>query len=124
MAKLRIRDVHVRLGNNDVLKGIDAHVADGEIVALLGRSGSGKSTLLRSIAGLETPVRGSISLGERVFFDAATGLNVPPEKRDLGLVFQSYALWPHKTVWENVAYGLVLRKTSREKIEYGGWVEM
>jgi iron(III) transport system ATP-binding protein len=116
MANLRVRDVHVRLGNNDILKGISADVADGEIVALLGRSGSGKSTLLRAIAGLETPTRGSISIGERCMFDSASGVNLPPEKRDLGLVFQSYALWPHKTVNENVAYGLTLRKTPRQDL--------
>ena len=117
MANLRVREVHVRLGTNDILKGISADVADGEIVALLGRSGSGKSTLLRAIAGLETPTRGSISIGERCMFDGASGVNLPPEKRDLGLVFQSYALWPHKTVNENVAYGLTLRKTPRPDIE-------
>jgi iron(III) transport system ATP-binding protein len=116
MANLRVRDVHVRLGTNDVLKGISADVADGEIVALLGRSGSGKSTLLRAIAGLEAPTRGSISIGERCMFDSETDVNVPPERRDLGLVFQSYALWPHKTVNENVAYGLTLRRTPREDI--------
>jgi iron(III) transport system ATP-binding protein len=117
MANLRVRDVHVRLGSNDILQGISADIADGEIVALLGRSGSGKSTLLRAIAGLETPIRGSIAIGERVMFDDATGVNVPPERRDLGLVFQSYALWPHKTVNENVAYGLTLRKTPRQDVE-------
>ena len=115
--KLRVRDVHVRLGSNAILTGICADIADGEIVALLGRSGSGKSTLLRAIAGLETPTDGSIRIGDRTVFDAAAGVNVPPERRDLGLVFQSYALWPHKTVWDNVAYGLVLRKTSREEIQ-------
>jgi iron(III) transport system ATP-binding protein len=117
MANLRVRDVHVRLGSNDILKGISADIADGEIVALLGRSGSGKSTLLRAIAGLETPTRGSIAIGERCMFDGASGVNLPPERRDLGLVFQSYALWPHKTVNENVAYGLTLRRTPRAEIE-------
>src|SRR5262245_53115987 len=117
MANLRVRDVHVRLGSNEVLKGISADIADGEIVALLGRSGSGKSTLLRAVAGLETPARGSIAIGDRCVFDDQTGVNVPPERRDLGLVFQSYALWPHKTVNENVAYGLILRRTPREDIQ-------
>ena len=116
MANLRLRDVHVRLGTNDILKGISAEVRDGEIVALLGRSGSGKSTLLRAIAGLETPSAGFIAIGERTMFDGQTGVNVAPERRDLGLVFQSYALWPHKTVRDNVAYGLVLRKLSRDEI--------
>lgn len=114
--KLRVRDVHVRLGSNAILSGICADIADGEIVALLGRSGSGKSTLLRAIAGLETPTSGSIRIGDRTVFDSAAGINVPPERRDLGLVFQSYALWPHKTVWDNVAYGLVLRGASRNEV--------
>jgi iron(III) transport system ATP-binding protein len=117
MAKLLIQDVHVRLGTSDILKGISAEIQDGEIVALLGRSGSGKSTLLRSIAGLEVPTRGRISIGDRAMFDATSGVNLPPEKRDLGLVFQSYALWPHKTVNENVAYGLSLRKKPRADID-------
>lgn len=114
--KLCVRDVHVRLGTNAILTGICADIADGEIVALLGRSGSGKSTLLRAVAGLETPTGGSIRIGDRTVFDAAAQVNVPPEKRDLGLVFQSYALWPHKTVWDNVAYGLVLRNVSKDEI--------
>jgi iron(III) transport system ATP-binding protein len=117
MAELTIDDVHVRLGANDVLRGISATIGDGEIVALLGSSGSGKSTLLRSIAGLETPLRGRIGLGDRVIFDAAAGINLPPERRDLGLVFQSYALWPHKTVYDNVAYGLVLRRVAAADID-------
>src|SRR5687768_2517914 len=103
--KLCVRDVHVRLGTNAILTGICAGLARGENGALLGRSGSRKSTLLRAIAGLETPTGGSIRIGARTVFDAAAHVDVPPEKRDLGLVFQSYALWPHKTVWDNVAYG-------------------
>src|SRR5262249_15177440 len=81
----------------------------GRVVALLGPSGSGKTTLLRAVAGLETPYRGTIKLGERVFFDAARELELPAEARGLGLVFQSYALWPHRTVFDNVGYGLKLR---------------
>ena len=91
MARLLVEDIHVRLGTNDILKGITADFRDGEVVALLGRSGSGKSTLLRSIAGLETPIQGRIQIGERKVFDAAAKVNLPPEQRDLGLVFQSYA---------------------------------
>jgi len=109
MAKLTIDDLHLSYGSNHILKGITATFAQGEIVALLGRSGSGKTTLLRSIAGLEEPSKGAITIGNSPVFDGAAGLNVPSEKRGLGLVFQSYALWPHKTVFENVAYGLRLR---------------
>ncbi|MDC0711949.1 ABC transporter ATP-binding protein [Stigmatella sp. ncwal1] len=117
MASLRVEDLHVRLGANDILKGISADFRDGDVVALLGRSGSGKSTLLRSIAGLETPERGRIHIGDRTIFDAAAKVNLPPEQRDLGLVFQSYALWPHKTVFDNIAYGLRLRKQPREAVD-------
>jgi iron(III) transport system ATP-binding protein len=92
-------------------------VPAGQVVALLGPSGSGKTTLLRAIAGLETPYRGSIAIGDRAFFDAARGIELPAEERGLGLVFQSYALWPHRTVFDNVAYGLKLRGVSAAEIK-------
>jgi iron(III) transport system ATP-binding protein len=117
MSKLRVDNLHVRYGKTQVLKGVSIEVADGEIVALLGRSGCGKSTLLRSIAGLETPTEGSITIGARTVFDAAGKTNLPPERRDLGLVFQSYALWPHKTVLENVSYGLQVRGRPKGEIQ-------
>src|SRR3546814_15881183 len=78
----------------------------GEILALLGPSGCGKTTLLRCIAGLETPTSGRIEISGRTVFSADGGVNEPPERRRIGLVFQPYALWPHLTVGENVAYGL------------------
>ena len=109
MAELVVKDLQLRLGGNEILKGVSIALAPGKVVALLGPSGSGKTTLLRAVAGLETPYAGSIRIGEQVFFDAARKLDVPAEKRGLGLVFQSYALWPHRTVFDNVAYGLKLR---------------
>src|SRR5690349_23454179 len=112
MAELIVKDVALRLGDNEILKGVSLAVPAGEVVALLGPSGSGKTTLLRAIAGLETPHGGSIAIGDRVFFDAARGIELPAEQRGLGLVFQSFALWPHKTVFDNVAYGLKLRNVS------------
>jgi iron(III) transport system ATP-binding protein len=90
-------------------------LAPGEVVSLLGPSGSGKTTLLRAVAGLEAPHQGSIRIGERVVFDSAGGVELPAEKRDLGLVFQSYALWPHRTVHDNVAYGLKLRNVEKQQ---------
>src|SRR3569623_235575 len=88
----------------------------GEVVALLGPSGSGKTTLLRAVAGLESPKSGTIRIGERAIFDGERGFELPAEERNLGRVFQSYALWPHKTVFDNVAYGLKLRKMSSSDI--------
>ncbi|MFY9600591.1 MAG: ABC transporter ATP-binding protein [Pseudolabrys sp.] len=117
MADLTVKDVALRLGDNEILKGVSVAVPAGEVVALLGPSGSGKTTLLRAIAGLETPHSGSIAIGDRVFFDAAHGVELPAEERGLGLVFQSYALWPHRTVFDNVAYGLKLRGVSAAEIK-------
>jgi iron(III) transport system ATP-binding protein len=117
MADLKVKDLHLRLGDNDILKGVSLAVTPGQVVALLGPSGSGKTTLLRAIAGLETPHDGSIAIGDTVFYDAARGIELPAEKRGLGLVFQSYALWPHRSVFDNVAYGLKLRGTPAAEIK-------
>jgi iron(III) transport system ATP-binding protein len=116
MAELVVKDLRLRLGGHEILKGVSLNLAAGEVVALLGASGSGKTTLLRAIAGLERPDSGSIVVDDRVFFDGAKGIEMPAEKRGLGLVFQSYALWPHRTVFENVGYGLKLRGTPPDEI--------
>ena len=117
MADLKVKDLHLRLGENEILKGVALDVTPGQVVALLGPSGSGKTTLLRAIAGLEIPHAGAIAIGDTVFYDAARGIELPAEKRGLGLVFQSYALWPHRSVFDNVAYGLKLRGTSAAEIK-------
>lgn len=93
-----------------VLKDIDIEVARGELLVLLGPSGCGKTTLLRSLVGLERPDRGRIELGGSCVFDAARGSFVPPNRRDVAMVFQNYALWPHMTVRKNVAYPLRSRR--------------
>jgi iron(III) transport system ATP-binding protein len=116
MPELVVEQIVKRLGGTEVLKGVSLALARGEVVALLGHSGSGKTTLLRSVAGLETPDAGRISLGDRVVFDAAKGVEVPPERRGLGFVFQSYALWPNRRVFDTVAYGLLLRRVGEEEI--------
>jgi iron(III) transport system ATP-binding protein len=90
--------------------GLDLEVEDGEFLVLLGPSGCGKTTTLRCLAGLETPTAGTIRLGESVVFDHAGRLNLPPNKRFIGMVFQSYALWPHMTVRKNIAYPLKARR--------------
>lgn len=113
---LVVEALEVSLGENRILKGVSLNVAPGEVVALLGPSGSGKTTLLRAVAGLVRPTAGRITLGPQTFFDGHRGLFLPPERRNLGLVFQSYALWPHRTVFENVAYGLRLRRLPEERV--------
>ena len=110
MAELTVDNLHLKYGDNPILKGVALTLNRGEVVSLLGPSGSGKTTLLRAVAGLEVPHEGSIKIGDKVVFEGANGIDIPAEGRNLGLVFQSYALWPHKTVYDNVAYGLKLRK--------------
>jgi iron(III) transport system ATP-binding protein len=121
MNVLTVNDLHLDYGSgastNPILKGVSMHLQRGEVVALLGPSGSGKTTLLRAVAGLESPKSGTIDIGERRVFDGAGKLELPAEQRNLGLVFQSYALWPHKTVFDNVAYGLKLRRMPAREIE-------
>ena len=120
MNELSVNELHLDYGTgataNPILKGVSMHLRRGEVVALLGPSGSGKTTLLRAVAGLESPKAGTIDIGERRVFDGSAKLEMPAEARNLGLVFQSYALWPHKTVFDNVAYGLKLRKIGKSEI--------
>jgi len=119
--ELTVNELHLDYGSgagaNPILKGVSMHLQKGEVVALLGPSGSGKTTLLRAVAGLESPKAGTIAIGERNVYDGAKGFEMAAEHRNLGLVFQSYALWPHKTVFDNVAYGLKLRKLSASDIK-------
>jgi putative spermidine/putrescine transport system ATP-binding protein len=112
---LNISQTRVRYGENEILKGIDLSVRKGEFVALLGSSGCGKTTLLRTVAGFNTPTHGTISIGGR---DVT---RQPPDKRGMALVFQSYALWPHMSVDQNIGYGLKLRRVeataARQRID-------
>src|SRR5437763_7533199 len=96
--KLRVDDLHLSYGDNAILKGVSMQLAQGEVVSLLGPSGSGKTTLLRAVAGLEQPHRGTITIEDKPVYDGGQKVEIPAEKRNLGLVFQSYALWPHRTV--------------------------
>ena len=116
MIKLSVDNLHLSYGTNAILKGVSMQLSRGEVVSLLGPSGSGKTTLLRAVAGLEQPHRGSIRIDDQTVFDGAATIEVPAERRNLGLVFQSYALWPHKTVFDNVAYRLKLRNVGQQAI--------
>ncbi len=110
-AFLEVADARVRYGNNEVLKGVNLSVKKGEFVALLGSSGCGKTTLLRAIAGFNMPSGGAIRV------DGRDVTRLPPDKRGMALVFQSYALWPHMTVAQNMGYGLRIRGAAKEAIK-------
>jgi len=111
MANVRLVDVKKAFGAVEVLKGVDLEIADGEFVVFVGPSGCGKSTLLRTIAGLEEATTGQVSIGDRVVNDLS------PSDRGIAMVFQSYALYPHMTAYENMAFGLKLAKTDRAEID-------
>ncbi len=111
MATVTIKDVRKSYGHTPVIHGVDVDIADGEFCVLVGPSGCGKSTLLRMIAGLEEITGGSVSIGPRIVND------VPPKERDIAMVFQNYALYPHMKVRENMAFALMLAKTPKSEID-------
>jgi iron(III) transport system ATP-binding protein len=111
--KVTIENLTLCYEGNTVVRELDLEVADGESLVLLGQSGCGKTSTMRCIAGLETPNVGRIAIGDRVVHDSATGRVVPPYKRNVGMVFQSYAVWPHRTVFENVAFSLRMQKVAK-----------
>ncbi len=111
MASVTLSQVRKSFGSTPVVLGVDIEIADGEFCVLVGPSGCGKSTLLRMIAGLEEISGGDIRIGTRVVN------NVPPKERDIAMVFQNYALYPHMTVYENMAFSLRLAKAPKEEME-------
>lgn len=114
-AAIEVTDLHKRFSRDPVLRGIDLRVAEGAVVALLGPSGCGKTTLLRTIAGLERADAGTIAIGGHVVVGA--GVDVPPERRRVGMVFQDWALFPHLDVAANVGYGLTRKERTPGRIE-------
>ena len=114
MSTVTIQHVTKSFGGNVVLKEFDETFGDGEFITLLGPSGCGKTTMLRIIAGFEKPTSGQVYIGERLVSGEKTF--VPPEKRGIGMVFQSYAVWPHMNVFDNAAYPLRIAKAPKEKI--------
>jgi iron(III) transport system ATP-binding protein len=116
MKSIRVEDITKYYGLLKAVDRVSFDVEAGEMVTLLGPSGCGKTTTLRLIAGLEQPVGGSIWVGDKLVSSAERGVFVAPEKRGMGMVFQSYALWPNMTVYENVAYPLKRRKVPAKEI--------
>jgi ABC-type Fe3+/spermidine/putrescine transport system ATPase subunit len=117
IAHIEVENLEIHYGPVAAVGPVSFTVMPGQQVTLLGPSGCGKTTTLRAIAGLERPSAGTIRIGGQTMYESATGTNVPAEKRGLSMVFQSYAIWPHMTVFDNVAYGLRVRRKSKAEIE-------
>ena len=117
MSRIELKNIDKYYGSNHVLKNLNLTIEDGAFMTLLGPSGCGKTTTLRVLSGLENPQNGVILMNDEKIVDAATDFFTPPDKRKLNLVFQSYALWPHMTVFENVAFGLRIKKLAKEEIK-------
>ncbi len=118
MPKIVLSHVTKRWDKFYAVDDLNLVIEDNAFVTLLGPSGCGKTTTLRMIAGLETPTSGKITIGDRVVFDSEEGINVPPNKRKVGFLFQNYALWPNMTVYENISFGLTNIKENKEKIDF------
>ena len=118
MPEIRLEHITKRWKNFYAVDDLNLVIDDNAFVTLLGPSGCGKTTTLRMIAGLETPTSGRITIGDRVVYDSALGINIPANKRKVGFLFQNYALWPNMTVYENIAFGLSNIKESMPKIDF------
>jgi iron(III) transport system ATP-binding protein len=114
MATITFDNLTKHFGNSTAVNQVNLDVADGELIALLGPSGCGKTTTLRMLAGFLTPDEGQILVDGQVV--SSPQKTIPPERRNMSMIFQSYAIWPHKTVFENVAFGLQLRRVGREEL--------
>ncbi|MEU6641939.1 ABC transporter ATP-binding protein [Saccharomonospora sp. NPDC046836] len=112
--EVTIRGLTLDYGGFVAVRNLDLDVAAGESIVLLGQSGCGKTSTMRCVAGLEEPTDGVIRIGDRTVFDAAAGKSVPAHRRNVGMVFQSYAVWPHRTVQENVVFPLRMAKVPKE----------
>ena len=117
MPEIILKNVTKRFSKFVAVDNLNLTIESNSFITLLGPSGCGKTTTLRMIAGLETPTEGSISIDGNVVFDADQGINLPPNKRDVGFLFQNYALWPHMTVYQNIAFGLENLKWDKSRIQ-------
>ena len=120
MPRIELINVTKRWGKFVGVDNLNMVIEDHDFITLLGPSGCGKTTTLRMIAGLETPTEGKIIIGNRVVFDSETGINLSPAKRDVGFLFQNYALWPHMTVYKNIRFGLENQKIESDVLDVNG----
>ena len=116
MPEIILKNVSKRFGKFVAVDDLNLNIESNSFITLLGPSGCGKTTTLRMIAGLETPTEGTITIDGNVVFDADRGINLAPNKRDVGFLFQNYALWPHMTVYQNIAFGLENLKWDKKRI--------
>ena len=117
MAKVQFYDVSFSYGDKKIIQNLSLEVNDGEIMGVIGPSGCGKTTLIRLLCGFIKPETGSIYIGETCVFDAEKRINIPPERRNIGVVFQDYAVWPHLTVLENVKYPLKKKRMDKKQMQ-------
>ena len=106
MSKINLENITVKYGNHTVLKDFSLAVEPGEILGIVGPSGCGKTTAIRTICGFINPDFGKVKINGKTVFSREERINIPPERRKIGIVFQDYAVWPHMTVYDNVAYPL------------------
>lgn len=113
---IRLENLRLSYGDSVAVRDLSLEVAQGEALVLLGQSGCGKTSTMRCVAGLEKPDRGLIQVGDDVLFDSERGINRPPHRRHIGMVFQSYAVWPHMTVFQNVAFPLTMQRIAKADV--------
>src|SRR5512138_1797549 len=114
---ITIKNLSKHFGSTAAVNNVSLTVESGSFLTLLGPSGCGKTTLLRCVAGLEDPNEGEIFIGDKLVFSSQKGISLPAGERDLGLVFQNYALWPHMTVYKNITFALEIRKMSKQEMD-------
>ena len=117
MPSIQLTNITKQWGKFIGVNNLNLHIEDGAFITLLGSSGCGKTTTLRMIAGLETPTKGEIRFDDKIMFSSEQNINIPAADRDVGFLFQNYALWPHMTVYENIAFGLETQKWKKNDIK-------